>query len=79
MGEAMTEKIQFPLVASRIVAMEALRNQLKNLEDTIGSLHQLTLTKPRNAEWLIVVWFFLVGAESHRLRLKSPGIIPHGL
>ena len=31
--------------------MEALRSQLKNLEDTIGSLHQLTLTAPRDAEW----------------------------
>ena len=48
----MAENIQRepPEIARRIVAIEALRNQLSVLEITIGKLHFLTVDAPRNEE-----------------------------
>jgi hypothetical protein len=44
----MAENIQreSPEIARRIVAIEALRNQLSFLETTIGKLHFLTVDAP---------------------------------
>jgi hypothetical protein len=39
------------IIARRIIATEAIRNQLENLEETIGSLHRLSLATPRDAKW----------------------------
>lgn len=47
----MAENRDAPQPADYAVVLEALRNQLSNFEETIGSLHYLTVTAPRDEEW----------------------------
>jgi hypothetical protein len=44
--------ISQPIKTARLLnAVEALRNQLLNLEETTGLLHHATLNAPRDASW----------------------------